>query len=282
MSKKRLFSFVAAALFFIVAIWMIFDAQIDRAMFRSILNSSEGKYITYGTNRGRIPYEQVAGKGLIIELVCALPALALAAIFLIKGWAEEDKIPVWAFYIVLGANILFPIVFNSEHILWDRSLHEGISRYGSIYVSITVIIFLLLKKKVKKVFFLPCLWYGLYIICAIADVMNMNKEMIGYIQPVSPGETLLIIATLLAEGAAWFFALWVLIKENIIAEAPKKAAVAQSVTETVPAANETAADAPKLTQAQKEELDNAKELFELGAYSEEEYKAEVERITLGL
>jgi len=39
---------------------------------------------------------------------------------------------------------------------------------------------------------------------------------------------------------------------------------------------------PQLTAEQKEELANAQELFELGAYSEEEFEAEKQRITYGL
>lgn len=39
---------------------------------------------------------------------------------------------------------------------------------------------------------------------------------------------------------------------------------------------------PQLTAEQKEELANAQELFELGAYSEEEFEAEKQRIIYGL
>ncbi len=100
----------------------------------------------------------------------------------------------------------------------------------------------------------------------------------------------MVLLSILVQGAAWFFMLWVLIKERTDVAQPKAVAIEKTeesdlqpelAASQTPETNATGA-APKLTQRQKEDLENAKELFELGAIDEAEYEAEKQRIMLGL
>ncbi len=296
MTRKRIFSLIAAALFLLSALWIFFDAQIDAAFRKFVMEKYRGRYLTYGTNySGRHPMERPSTLALG-DFLFALPCLACAVLFAIKGLVKEDKIPGWVFFIVCGVYIVVPVVFECEYIIWDRQMGGGISQSGASMLALTSIIFLALKKKTKKVFFIPCAWSVLYAVILAVETLDYNKQ--PYIRPrqLFLGEAWVVLLSILVQGAAWFFMLWVLIKERTDvapskAAAPENAAVAETVEESdllpelaasqTPETNATGA-ASKLTQRQKEDLENAKELFELGAIDEAEYEAEKQRIMLGL
>ncbi len=291
MTRKRIFSLIAAALFLLSALWIFFDAQIDEAFRKFVMEKYHGRYITYLTNySGRHPMDRPSTLALG-DFLFALPCLACAVLFAIKGLVKEDKIPDWVFFIVCGVYIVVPFVFECEYIIWDKQMGGGVSKFGALILALTSIIFLALKKKTKKVFFIPCAWSVFYAVILAVETLDYNKQ--PYIRPsqLFLGEAWVVLLSILIQGAAWFFMLWVLIKERTEETKPETKTVVEGAEENnlqpefaASQASETnaAGGAQTLTQRQKEDLENAKELFELGAIDEAEYEAEKQRITFGL
>lgn len=148
-----------------------------------------------------------------------------------------------------------------------------------------VVVLMLNKQKYKKWFFVPSAVMGVAVLFQMIQTIIVAANM-----PASEnaGIVTLLIFDIILAAAIFFFAYFFVAENNAEGEVDQEtenqtdisfAEENEGATET--AATETVSQ-PKLSAAQQAELDNAKELFELGAYSEEEFEEEKKRIMLGL
>ena len=225
--------------------------------------------------------------------------IAIGVMLLIRTYKPSVKIPEMAYAIAFGALALFVLIelFSlKKAIIGDaRVPFEHLPKPIQTYlvtayiaqilelIALAGVAALMVLKKYGKFFFVPSGAMAasvlFTIIGAVSYVNYLNN--FGIKRMSATLYTGIIFGIVLAAALLAFCYFFVANAQE--QEEPQEQETAVD-TDNEFAENEVAAteSAPKLTAEQQAELDNVKELFELGAYTQEEYEAEKKRIMLGL
>ena len=263
-----------------------------------IILGTAGRYF----RNGETPWMNIGGLTWIMSLVY----IAIGVMLLLRKYKPSIKIPDIAYTIAFGALALFALIDlinlastfsqNREFLKYLNQYPQEVQLYVvmsyvysilSLVALAGVVAFMFFKDKVKKYFWAPGGVMVLATLCLAVGTLVYAFEFVDSIHPVNKPALVMNIIYGLILGLAMLFFCYFFVALAPATEKPETEAVAEleedvDLSDVAPAVRETAAAEPQLTQEQKEQLENAKELFDLGAYSEEEYNAEVQRIKFGL
>lgn len=252
---------------------------------------------------GNTPWNSVGGLTWVMSLVY----IAIGVMLLLRKYKPSIKIPEIVYTISFGALALFSLIdlinlgntfAHGDVLKYFNDLPQEFQLYivmSYVYSILTliafagVVAFMFMKDKVKKYFWAPGGVMVLATLCLAIGTLAYAVKFVDSIHPAQKPEMVFGIIFGLILGLAMLFFCYFFVALAPATEKPATETAEQteedvqidlnsmgSVTAT-PAKSE-----PQLTAAQKEELANAQELFELGAYSEEEFEAEKQRIIYGL
>lgn len=253
----------------------------------------------YFKEYGGTPWSYVTGAHWVVSLIC----LGVGVLLFLRKFKPSVKIPEYVYTLAFGAIALFSLV-DFINVLAEISFipadqwqyapsfittHYTMSIISSIVNTLafaSVVAVMLNKKKFARFWYAPAIVHVLGVLfLAIGNLVLVNSEYVSRINQCDYVTS--IIFGVLFTLAIMFFCLFFAVNaqaQEAVAELVEDTEANEEVdlnsVESVTAA--TAAPEPQLTDAQKEELANVKELYELGAYTEEEYEAEKQRIIYNL
>lgn len=265
-----------ALLFFLMGItWILINPLISLAM--------EPRYFDV---MGVSPWDGVGAMTWIASLIY----IAIGVMLLLRKYKPSVKIPEMAYTVAFGALALLALIdLISLKDQYPRDLFahfDSLAKELQTYIVMSyiaailnllalggVVALMLTKGKFNKYFWVPgALAVFGALMTAIGSLVYVSRFKDAIAKHAQPGYIFSIVFGLFL-GLALLVFCYVFVLNAETQEVEEKA-------ENAPVASEAAATeaTPKLTQKQQEALDAAKEYFELGAYSEEEYEAEKKRI----
>ena len=296
MTKKRLFCIFAAVIFGLCAVWAVIDTPILYAIIYAGISSIQPKDGLNWT-----------------DWVSMFVFLSFEVLFIIQ--AVKDKIPSWAFIIPLSLVIIFQFyglfaaidnyiktieilqqsassILTSEimlHYYVDISLRMTISVIG-ITAVVLLLLSLILKKRMQKVFFIPA---TLPIICIILQTFGycLDLAISGSVTWKDVGVMISLVCfysfSFGLQAVSYFFFGIALVKEWKEPCIAENACLETSVEETVETLMEVSIPAETemgRTVSQEfaigvaDELKKYKELLDSGAINQEEYESAKQRL----
>ena len=236
---------------------------------------------------GNTPWTSISAGSWIVSIVC----IVLGVMLFIRKYNPSVKIPEIAYAIAFGVIALFafvdfieyfsiPQVKNLKHYQGDIKIYYTMLGFynGLTFFAFSFMVALLFfKRKMKKFAYVPALAYALgvvlygigAVVMATGDYHLPTLTQVNYISDLIYGVLFILALT--------FFALFFVAMAVAVEEAKEAVAELQKAAEEK-AEKKPEDNALKLSPEQREQLQNAKDLFELGAISKEEYEAEKIRI----
>ena len=265
-----------ALLFFLMGItWILINPLISLAM--------EPRYFDA---MGVSPWDGVGAMTWIASLIY----IAIGVMLLLRKYKPSVKIPEMAYTVAFGALALLALIdlislkdqYPRDLFAHFDSLAKELQTYIvmsyiaailNLLALVGVVALMLTKGKFNKYFWVPgALGAFGALMTAIGSLVYVSRFKDAIPKYSQSGYIFNIVFGLFLGLALLVFCYGFILNAETQEVAEK--------AENTPVASEAAATeaAPKLTQKQQEALDAAKEYFELGAYSEEEYEAEKKRI----
>lgn len=245
------------------------------------------------------PWENVGATTWIASLIY----IAIGVMLLLRTFKPSVKIPDIAYPVALGAVALLALIdvftlkgrFPQGYFDFFKDLPKEIQThivmsYISAILSFVAlaggVALFFLKDKFGKFYYIPGgVGAAGALFSAIGNIAYSSQFKDRIMEWDRPVLVMQVIFALVLAAALFFFCYFFVAENNAEGEVVEETETQTDISfaeENEFAPTTESAPQPKLSAAQQAELDNAKELFELGAYSEEEFEEEKKRIMLGL